>query len=45
MRRPPELEVAGHFDTSAAYKAACDLVFKGLAQPSGIPSRYGTPGG
>ncbi|MFZ3139754.1 malate synthase G [Polaromonas sp.] len=27
--------MAGHFDTSAAYKAACDLVFKGLAQPSG----------
>ena len=27
--------MAGNFDTSAAYKAACDLVFKGLAQPSG----------
>ncbi|MGA8785810.1 MAG: malate synthase G [Polaromonas sp.] len=27
--------MAGHFDKSAAYKAACDLVFKGLAQPSG----------
>ena len=27
--------MAGHFDTSSAYKAACDLVFKGLAQPSG----------
>ena len=27
--------MAGHFDTSAAYKAACDLVFKGLVQPSG----------
>ncbi|MDB5744110.1 MAG: malate synthase [Polaromonas sp.] len=27
--------MAGHFDTSAAYRAACDLVFKGLAQPSG----------
>ena len=27
--------MAGHFDTSAAYKAALDLVFKGLEQPSG----------
>ena len=27
--------MAGNFDTSMAYKAACDLVFKGLAQPSG----------
>ncbi len=27
--------MAGHFDTSAAYKAALDLVLKGLAQPSG----------
>ena len=27
--------MAGHFDTSKAYQAACDLVFKGLTQPSG----------
>ncbi len=27
--------MAGHFDTSAAYQAALDLVFKGLVQPSG----------
>ena len=27
--------MAGHFETSMAYMAACDLVFKGLAQPSG----------
>lgn len=27
--------MAGHFDTSMAYKAALDLVFKGLEQPSG----------
>jgi malate synthase len=27
--------MAGHFDTSAAYQAACDLVFKGEQQPSG----------
>ena len=27
--------MAGHFETSAAYRAALDLVFKGLEQPSG----------
>jgi malate synthase len=27
--------MAGNFETSFAYKAACDLVFKGLEQPSG----------
>ena len=27
--------MAGNFSTSAAYQAACDLVFKGLEQPSG----------
>ena len=27
--------MAGHFETSSAYKAACELVFKGLVQPSG----------
>ena len=28
-------KMAGNFETSMAYKAACELVFKGLAQPSG----------
>ena len=28
-------KMAGNFNTSMAYKAACDLVFKGLEQPSG----------
>ena len=28
-------KMAGNFDASAAFKAASDLVFKGLAQPSG----------
>jgi malate synthase len=27
--------MAGHFETSMAYKAATDLVFLGKAQPSG----------
>ena len=29
------LPMAGNFETSMAYKAATDLVLKGLAQPSG----------
>jgi malate synthase len=32
---PSYKPMAGNFDTSAAFKAACDLVFEGLAQPSG----------
>ncbi|CAM2151647.1 malate synthase G [Pararobbsia alpina] len=32
---PNYLPMAGHFDTSIAYKAACALVFEGREQPSG----------
>jgi len=32
---PAYSNMAGRFDQSAAYQAACDLVFKGMAQPSG----------
>ncbi|MEO8278695.1 MAG: malate synthase G [Ideonella sp.] len=32
---PAYQPMAGHFATSRAYQAACDLVFKGLEQPSG----------
>jgi malate synthase len=32
---PAYQQMAGHFKTSAAYQAACDLVFKGKEQPSG----------
>jgi len=32
---PAYQNMAGRFGQSAAYQAACDLVFKGMAQPSG----------
>jgi malate synthase len=32
---PVYCNMAGNFDQSAAFKAATDLVFKGLVQPSG----------
>ena len=32
---PAYRPMAGHYDTSAAFKAASDLVFQGVAQPSG----------
>jgi malate synthase len=32
---PEYKKMAGNFTKSAAYQAACDLVFKGKAQPSG----------
>lgn len=36
--------MADNFETSMAYKAACELVFKGLAQPSGYTSLCCTRG-
>jgi malate synthase len=32
---PAYKPMAGHFDTSVAFKAACDLVLKGATEPSG----------
>jgi malate synthase len=32
---PAYQQMSGHFDISASFNAACDLIFKGKAQPSG----------